>query len=1106
MSVAPGDRWVGPGDHPLVAQVRDAIATAKRGDPLAPVTVLAPSGISATTLRRGMLWSLAHAPRTPSTTRTPRRGLANVRFHSPWTLVSELASAALRQEGLRPASHLVVAAERLRALPDDVRARVLDAGRSGALQALERACSELELLEDPVLERLARRGDPAGVAAQAVLRARTALRHRGLADAGVQWQVAFDAARTDGRARLGSVVVVTASALDGPPARLAKALLQGPGAARVELPRPAGVRLMSCATPEHEARRAVASVVEALERGVPLWAQAIGFAPDPRYRRMLAEELRRGELPFVDEAAGTLAGTRLGRLLLSALDLAASNLPRRGVIDWLGRLPACEANPELVLAFDRSSRRAGVVGGIDQWRRLGSGAGPGGPLVPTFLHTAASAQIAIPSSGPDARLARWMLELVERLAELGAGAVHATWSDSAERLEALLNAMVEPPTLMAALPTTRGASPGSAGQGPHATSDTALHAELEALHAACRHLHALDGLLAPPTASSLASFLRHELGRASSPSQQGIGNGVLLAPATDLGGVVLGHLALVGLAEGFVPAVPFDPMLGPDARRQEGLPTVDERIRAAQTGLCASVASSLGTPLATWPTSDPRDGRRLEPSRFLEHLGETEPADEAPRGAPRGARRAAPSGRAELRPTAADGPVPSDRGLVAATDRDLELLERWAEHLPLLECPLAQADEQLLQALTAATSRLDHRFGPFDGLVEPEAATAAGLTLSRAPTALEEWADCPRRYLLGRVLGLQELEEPEELLEAPATSIGTLVHRILERYGKERVEDDKPRSLEALERIANEELDRYEAEHPHGPAAWWAVERRRIELELERFFEEEGDDEELLAVELRLPSGRDRDAYRPVRVGEVEVPANARIDRVGLLDGSVLVVTDYKTGRGKELDDLRDDVTRWGTKLQLFVYAQLARQWYETARPERRAEALEVRGRYWLVSRSRHQPAYHVNLDAADVKERFQEVIAATDAGIREGVFVAAPAPGKRDPHGGFERCRWCPFDRICPPVAERVRAWSDKGGAAALGRAFEVLLDDLEEHLEDPKPVNNRSGWARPGAPADILGRDEAEATDTSPRQRSEAGRTRGHGTLGTKREARPR
>jgi hypothetical protein len=67
------------------------------------------------------------------------------------------------------------------------------------------------------------------------------------------------------------------------------------------------------------------------------------------------------------------------------------------------------------------------------------------------------------------------------------------------------------------------------------------------------------------------------------------------------------------------------------------------------------------------------------------------------------------------------------------------------------------------------------QFTGFDGIVPSELVADAGVTKwNLSASSLADFAECPHRFFLGKVLGLRAIQEPEETLELGAAERGTL--------------------------------------------------------------------------------------------------------------------------------------------------------------------------------------------------------------------------------------------------------------------------------------------------------------------------------------------
>jgi DNA helicase-2/ATP-dependent DNA helicase PcrA len=111
-----------------------------------------------------------------------------------------------------------------------------------------------------------------------------------------------------------------------------------------------------------------------------------------------------------------------------------------------------------------------------------------------------------------------------------------------------------------------------------------------------------------------------------------------------------------------------------------------------------------------------------------------------------------------------------------------------------------------------------------------------------------------------------------------------------------------------------------------------------------------------------------------------------RVDRVDELPDGSYELIDYKTGRPKSEDDLREDV-------QLSLYQLAARESWEV---ESRA------GSYYYVLDNEKVPVAHSDDELARVKATVEEIA----EGILEQEFEPKPS---------YELCSFCDYRIICP-------------------------------------------------------------------------------------------
>ena len=166
--------------------------------------------------------------------------------------------------------------------------------------------------------------------------------------------------------------------------------------------------------------------------------------------------------------------------------------------------------------------------------------------------------------------------------------------------------------------------------------------------------------------------------------------------------------------------------------------------------------------------------------------------------------------------------------------RSLALLDDVA----VVTAPIIGAVPHLALGADAIASRRWGGLSRWNGFVGPG---AAGDALERvlSPTSLERYAGCPFRFFMSKVLGLEVLERPEELVVVEPREKGRLVHDVLEQLVLRRIElglvpSDEPEHLRALLE------DRFVALSDAGKAGeplHWELEQERIVAQAMTFFE-----------------------------------------------------------------------------------------------------------------------------------------------------------------------------------------------------------------------------------------------------------------------------
>lgn len=739
-----------------------------------------------------------------------------------------------------------------------------------------------------------------------------------------------------------------------------------------------------------EVREVLAQIGIQLSNGVRPDRMAVLHPPGSGYERLLTDRLTEAAIPFAARNPRRLYESRAGRCVLGALELATTELRRDAVCDFLAGIPVVEAGIAApVAAWGRLSREAGIVSGAGQWdRRLSA-------LVRALSddpERRADAAAAV-------RLRDLVVEVSHLLAELR---LARTWPALAGTATSVLRLLLG----------------GSAERS--AWSERELSAG-EAVEAALGRLSRLDDLDPGPNLNRFKGALAVEL-RQRQLHQGSVGGGIAVAPWGGTLGMEFDLTFVVGASGSTLPRPePHNPFLSGIGHSAVRPAPAGEVTWARHHYLCALDATRLS--VRSYARGSLRDEVVDGPSRWLE------------------------AGTVRTRATARSfaewlEACRSSEG----RDADLRSLWRWHRSGRSLEEHPDARPRRWFQALAAARARGAHEFGAFDGWVEDASDPGGSNSSPLSPTSLEQYARCPRRYMLSHVLNVRALDAPEDLLTMSPRDRGTMIHEILQRFVSELVtasggdgraarngaaggRDDPaagepvpppavyssheggPGSTERLLEIAEGVFAEYQRQGSTGKAALWEAEqslvrdqllqiasidaRRRTEwtpVAVERSFGFGGE----RAFELPLPSGR-------------TLQFRGYVDRVDRSRRGGLAVLDYKTGAAETQKSLENDPVAAGQKLQLAIYGLAMAE---------RFGAERVWSGYWFVSdRGRYElVGYEVG---STVRERLAEVLDVLAGSIGKGLFPVRPGkPGR----GTFDNCSMCDYDRCCS--SDRDRSW----------------------------------------------------------------------------------
>ncbi|MCR5738209.1 MAG: PD-(D/E)XK nuclease family protein [Lachnospiraceae bacterium] len=179
------------------------------------------------------------------------------------------------------------------------------------------------------------------------------------------------------------------------------------------------------------------------------------------------------------------------------------------------------------------------------------------------------------------------------------------------------------------------------------------------------------------------------------------------------------------------------------------------------------------------------------------------------------------------------------------------------------------------------------------------------LDLERAysPSALEDFFNCPRAFMLGRVLGIPEPDDDKPFEVIAANETGTMAHLLLEELANSDI------SREDFLKMAGEYFDRFLKQHP-------PLVKQNAEAEKEMFID-------------MMDTAYDMDPHREVILKEEDVQFKHESgvnlhgfpDRVEKDESGNYVIVDFKSGRN--VKHVENDID---TCLQIVIYAYLMEQ------------------------------------------------------------------------------------------------------------------------------------------------------------------------------------
>lgn len=792
------------------------------------------------------------------------------------------------------------------------------------------------------------------------------------------------------------------------------------------VPAPVPTRVIAAPDADEEVRTVLRAVVEAMQREVPLERMAVLYGRTEPYARLLTDQLQAAGLPFSGPSPRPLTESVLGRFLLGLLGLPARRYSRQDVMAWLAAAPIRSAldtggdgswRPVPVAAWERISRRAGVIDGAEEWGRR----------IEAYRDNR-RAELDRLDEENDWRRAHIERDLATAdglsrfMADVLARGEAASGLGSWRRLAAWAKRSVR--DLVGGAEWREGNWPAHE------------RAAAERVEACLERLGGLDRVDPAPDLPRFRRALEAEL--AAGRGRQGrTGHGLLTGSVGAALGADLECVWVLGMAEGVFPGRALeDPLLSETERAAvpEALVAPAARLADDQRRFLAALAGASGERTLLFPRGDLRHTADRLPSRWLlasaQGLAATA-AGEADLLVAAGDLGKLPAGIFSDLPS----PTAALRACAFPPTRQEYILRRLLDHRgnghALGEHPLAAPGGPLGPAVRMLAARRSSAFTRFDGnLAHCDISDPAGGGRPVSATQLEAWATCPHGYFMRYMLGVEPVDRPERELRISALERGDLIHAILDRFLSETLAAGAPdpatrwgdAERRRLTEIAAEAFAEREGQGRVGQRIFWEPERTRIGRELLAFLDAE---ERWRRAQGSVPWASEKGFGIPPRRSEeslppVEVPLGdgrtirlrGAVDRIDVTETGALVVIDYKTGRSSFYQRLGESPwaiyagagRKGGPKrealprLQLPLYAHAARQF---AGPD-----AEVVSGYWFVTSSEDFRWLPLPPEAP-VRAEMQWTLASICDGIAGGVFPAYPRPRSHPSH-----CDYCDADR----------------------------------------------------------------------------------------------
>jgi hypothetical protein len=308
---------------------------------------------------------------------------------------------------------------------------------------------------------------------------------------------------------------------------------------------------------------------------------------------------------------------------------------------------------------------------------------------------------------------------------------------------------------------------------------------------------------------------------------------------------------------------------------------------------------------------------------------------------------------------------------------------------------------------------------------------------SLSPTQLEDFGECPQKFLLKHLLGVQDIDHPERELQIDHRDKGILDHGILERLYRELTPEHfvaacagLPRLPDTLivrlEQLIDEAFDTHERRVPPFNRTVRDIERRATKRILRDFVAHDLADlaanhltpshfEYRFGMKHRQTPDHPEPFLVPIEEGAT-VKVEGTIDRIDSGNDGRFRIVDYKSGKAKRHENLGGKLDR-GVRLQLGLYAMAVASFFDV-------DPADVSATIKPLVVQDFKPAKFA-FELAEKQEGLLETLRIFMLAILGSAFPAFPN------EGDFDSCKYCPVNHSCRTkhdLDERyaVQQWKD--------------------------------------------------------------------------------